>query len=89
MKRWKWDVYILECLDGTYYTGMTWKPGIRYDQHLSKFGSKYTAKHGIRKLAYLEDHEDLETARRREVQIKDWSQKKKEKLINGEWKKDW
>jgi predicted GIY-YIG superfamily endonuclease len=37
----------------------------------------------------LEEHEDLEVARKREIQIKNWSQEKKEKLINGEWKKDW
>lgn len=89
MKQWKWYVYILECLDGTYYTGLTWKPEIRYDQHLSRFGGKYTAKHGVKRLVYLEEHDDLETARRREKQIKDWSQAKKKKLITGEWKKEW
>ena len=89
MKRWKWYVYIIECLDGTYYTGMTWKPEIRYEQHLSKFGSKYTALHGVKKLVHLEAHEDIEVARRRERQIKDWSQKKKQMLITGAWKGDW
>ena len=58
-KQWKWYVYIIECSDGTYYTGLTWKPEIRYEQHLSAFGSKYTAKHGVKKLAYLEEHENL------------------------------
>lgn len=86
---WKWYVYIIECMDNTYYTGMTWKPEIRYEQHLSKFGSKYTAEHGVKKLAYLEEHTDLEMARQREKQIKDWSQKKKLKLISGDWNKDW
>jgi len=88
-KQWKWYVYIIECLNNTYYTGITWNPNIRYEQHLSKFGSKYTAKHGIKKLAYLEEHTNLETARQREIQIKNWNQEKKEKLIKGEWKKEW
>ncbi|HLD01714.1 MAG TPA: GIY-YIG nuclease family protein [Patescibacteria group bacterium] len=88
-KQWKWYVYIIECSDGTYYTGLTWKPEIRYEQHLSAFGSKYTAKHGVKKLAYLEEHENLEVARLREKQIKDWNRVKKEKLISGAWKKDW
>ena len=66
---------------------MTWKPDKRWIQHLSGIGSKYTAKHGIRKLAYLEEYDNLEEARNREKQIKDWSQKKKEKLIKGEWGK--
>jgi putative endonuclease len=88
-KHWKWYVYIIECFDNTYYTGLTWNPDIRYSQHLSKFGSKYTSIHGTKKLVYLEEHTDLEVARKREIQIKDWSQEKKEKLINGEWKQEW
>lgn len=85
--QWKWYVYIIECQDGTYYTGMTWKPDLRWTKHLTKFGSKYTARHGVKKMAYLEEYEDLEQARRRELQIKDWSQAKKRKLISGEWGK--
>jgi putative endonuclease len=89
MKKWKWYVYIIECSNNTYYTGLTWKPEIRYEQHLSKFGSKYTAKHGVKRLAYIEEHINLEVARKREIQIKDWSQEKKKKLIAGELKSEW
>lgn len=89
MFEWKWYVYIIECKDSTYYTGMTWNPNIRYEQHLSGFGSKYTGKHGVKKLAYLEEHNSFDTAQYREKQIKNRSQKKKKKLINGEWKQDW
>ena len=89
MKQWKWYVYIIECLDDTFYTGLTWKPEIRFEQHMSKFGSKYTAKHGVKSLVHLEEFDNLENARKREIQIKDWSQKKKRKLISGEWKKEW
>lgn len=88
-KKWKWYVYILECQDNYYYTGLTWKPEIRYEQHLSGFGGKYTAEHGVKKLAYLEEHDDLEVARKREIQIKKWNREKKEKLINGDWNKEW
>jgi putative endonuclease len=89
MTKWKWYVYILECSDNLYYTGMTWNPGIRYEQHLSGLGSKFTGKHGVRRLVYLEEHEDFEVARRRERQIKDWSRSKKEKLIRGIWSSEW
>lgn len=89
MKQWKWYVYIIECKDGTYYTGLTWNVANRIEQHISGLGSKYTAKHGFKKLVYYEEHEDLEVARKRERQIKDWSQEKKRKLISGEWKRDW
>lgn len=81
-KKWKWYVYILELKNGLYYTGMTWNPPERFDQHLSGLGSKYTAKYGVYKLVYLEEHEDLELARIREIQIKDFSRKKKKMLIN-------
>ena len=84
---WKWYVYIIECDDKTYYTGLTWKPNLRWTQHLSGFGSKYTTKHKPKKLVYLEEYDDFEQARRRERQIKNWSQKKKRKLISGEWGK--
>jgi len=32
---------------------------------------------------------EASTQRKREIQIKDWSRKKKEKLIKGDWKKEW
>lgn len=85
--RWKWYVYILECLDGSYYTGMTWKPDLRLEQHISGLGGKYTAKHGVRRIAYLEEYENLEEARLREKQIQGWTREKKEKLIIGDWNK--
>ena len=87
--KWKWYVYIIECLDGTYYTGLTWNVVGRFEQHISRLGSKYTAKHGVRKLVYYEEHDDLEVARKREKQIKNWSQKRKRKLISGKRSKEW
>ncbi|MDP3964623.1 MAG: GIY-YIG nuclease family protein [bacterium] len=88
-KPWHWYVYVIECMDGTYYTGCTWDISIRYNQHLSGKGSKYTRKHGVRRLAYVEYHENLEGALLREKQIKDWSQQKKRKLISGVWQAQW
>ncbi len=87
MQQWKWYVYILECLDGSYYTGRTWNVGNRSDQHISKLGSEYTKKHGIKRLAYCEEFENFEEASLREKQIKGWTREKKEKLIKGEWGK--
>jgi len=86
-EQWKWFVYIIECEDRTYYTGMTWQPNRRWTQHLSGLGSKYTARHGVKQLVYLEEYENINEARRREKQIKDWSRVKKQKLIRGEWSK--
>lgn len=68
---------------------MTWCASSRWEQHLNGLGSAYTAKHGVKKLAYLEEHNSLDMARNREKQIKGWTREKKEKLIHGEWKKEW
>ena len=59
------------------------------EQHISGTGSKYTGKHGYKRLVYYEEHDNLEVARKREIQIKDWNVNKKMNLINGIWKKDW
>jgi len=84
---WKWYVYIIECEDKSYYTGLTWQPNPRWTQHFAGLGSKYTSKHKPRAVVWLEEHDDLEVARRREKQIKGWRGSKKEKLIKGEWGK--
>lgn len=88
-EQWYWYVYIIECNDGTYYTGCTRDLSLRYEQHLSGRGSAYTAKHGVKRLAYSEAFDCLETARIRERQIQRWSQAKKRKLISGEWGQEW
>ncbi len=84
---WKWYVYIVLCEDYSYYTGMTWQPDIRWTQHLSRLGSKYTARHKPKEIVYLEEYENIQEARRREKQIKGWTRSKKQKLIRGEWGK--
>lgn len=86
-KKWKWFVYILECLDESYYTGMTWSVSNRFEQHISKLGGRYTREHGVKKLVYLEEYENLEEARMREKQIQGWTREKKQKLISGDWGK--
>jgi predicted GIY-YIG superfamily endonuclease len=82
MKNWKWFVYIVECLDGFYYTGMTWNINIRMDQHLKGLGSKFTKNHGFKALRYVEEFDDLLQAKERERQLKDFSRKKKQLLFN-------
>lgn len=89
MAQWKWYVYIIECLDSSYYTGLTWSLPSRVEQHLSGLGCKYTSVHGVKRLAYAEEHTDITLAREREIQIKDWSRGKKEKLISGTWSVNW
>lgn len=81
MRNWKWYVYIIRCKDGLYYTGLTWNLEKRLEQHRLGKGSKFTTKHGFDKLCFIEEFEDLEQARQREVQVKDFNRKKKEALF--------
>jgi putative endonuclease len=76
-ENWKWYVYIVECLDNTYYTGMTWNYDIRGNQHKIGHGSKYTKEHGFKKVAYIEEFDNLEEARLREKQIKSGVRRKR------------
>lgn len=79
-----WCVYILECKDGTLYTGVTNNLERRIKQHNSGKGAKYTS---IRKpviLKYFEEINDKSLAYKREYQIKQLTRKEKLKLINNE-----
>jgi len=75
-------VYILECQDRFYYTGMTWSISNRINQHIRGFGSKFTRKHGVKKLKFVAEFDDFEEARETERKFKNFSRKKKEGLFN-------
>lgn len=74
-------MYILECADGSYYTGSTWNLEQRLWEHQNGMGANYTTKHLPVKLVYCEDGERVEDAFRREKQIQGWSRQKKRALI--------
>lgn len=74
-------VYILECSDGTFYTGITTDLGRRFAEHKDGVGSRYTRAHGVRKVVYVERCVDRSDASKREAAIKSLSRKEKEALI--------
>lgn len=74
--------YILECSDGTYYTGWTNDLEKRVKMHNAGRGAKYTRARRPVILAYYEAFQTKEEAMRREWEIKQLSRKGKEKLIN-------
>ena len=76
-------LYILECEDGTYYTGSTWNLDERIYQHHTGNGAKYTNKHKPEKLVYIEEYPRIDEAYARERQIHGWSHRKKKALIEG------
>lgn len=78
-------VYILLCADGTYYTGVTNDVPKRLKEHEEALNpNSYTARRLPVKLVYFEKFKGPYTAILAEKQLKKWSKKKKEALINGE-----
>jgi putative endonuclease len=63
------------------YIGVTENPEKRLETHNSKRGAQYTKRIPNFKIIFLEEYENLEQARKREIQIKKWSRSKKEMLI--------
>jgi len=76
--------YILECADGSYYTGSTIDLGVRFLQHQNGEGANHTKKRLPVKLVYVERYPKISDAFYREKQIQGWNRRKKEALINGE-----
>lgn len=77
-----WIVYILECGDGTLYTGITDDLQRRLAAHSAGKGAKYTRGRGPLILQYQEQCESHSQALRREAQIKRLTRKQKQKLFN-------
>ena len=78
-------VYILSCHDGSYYTGHTDDIEKRLAEHQDKLVDGYTAARLPVKLVYLQGFASRDEAFNAERQIKGWSRKKKEALINQNW----
>lgn len=76
-------VYILLCLDGSFYTGYTKDIEERTKQHENGKGAKYTKTHKPKKLAYVELHDSRSKAMKREREIKKLSHQQKVDLINS------
>tara|TARA_R110001583_G_scaffold65796_1_gene189893 strand:+ start:1944 stop:2252 length:309 start_codon:yes stop_codon:yes gene_type:complete len=79
-------IYILECSDGSYYTGHTESLEKRLAQHhQAYFHECYTARHLPVTLVYQASFNTRDEALTIERQIKGWSRKKKIALINDDW----
>lgn len=78
-------VYILKCSDASYYTGVTNNLERRLEEHNSGIIKGYTSKRLPVKLVFSERFSDINDAIRLEKQLKGWSRKKKEALIEGDF----
>lgn len=79
-------VYILECSDGSYYTGSTKNVELRLWEHQNGQGANHTRKRLPVKLVFVGQFDRIDEAYyAREKQIQGWSRKKKEALIQGDY----
>lgn len=76
-------VYILECADGTYYTGYTTDVERRVAEHNDGTGAKYTRGRAPVEVIHTETYESQSTAMQREYAIKQLRRPAKEDLVEA------
>ena len=74
--------YIVECADGTYYTGWAIDPERRVAVHNRGGGARYTKTRLPVRLVYIEPQPDVSSALKRERAIKRMTREGKRKLIS-------
>ncbi len=79
---WMYFVYILECEDGSLYTGITTDIERRFAEHKAGTGGRYTRANGAVRIVYAEKHSNRSSASKREAEIKKWPREKKLALLN-------
>jgi len=77
-------VYIVECSDGTYYTGYTIDLENRIRLHNNGRGAKYTRSKRPVKLVWCEEYKCFKEAVKREAEIKKLTRKQKEELVKAD-----
>jgi putative endonuclease len=75
-----WFVYLVECKDGSIYTGIAIDVDARYAAHKSGKGARYTRSHPPRRLLAAIEYPDRSAASRAECQIKRLSARDKREL---------
>ena len=79
-------VYILKCSDNSYYTGVTNDLDRRMVEHQEGLNkTAYTHSRRPVKLEFYTDFQNVNQAIDFEKQVKGWSRKKKEAIIQDNW----
>lgn len=72
-----WFLYLIECVDGSIYTGITVDVQARYAAHQDGSGARYTRSHAPARLLGFETHPDRSAASKAEYRIKKLSASEK------------
>lgn len=76
-------VYMLECKDGSLYTGITTDVSRRFAEHKKGIGGHYTSAKEVVRVVHTEEYPDRSRASKREAEIKGWNREKKLDLIQS------
>ena len=87
-KTFRFYVYILKCSDNSYYTGVTNNIELRFQQHNEGIDTtSYTFNRRPVELVFMNEFKYVDQAIAFEKQVKGWSRKKKESIIDDNWEK--
>jgi putative endonuclease len=78
-----WYVYILECIDGSLYTGIAVDVAARFELHRSGKGARYTRSHPPKRILATFAHPDRSSATKAEMAIKKLNPTQKRELIRS------
>lgn len=78
----RYIVYLIECRDGSLYTGITTDIARRFQEHRQGIGSRYTRAHGVKRVVYTEECTDRSRASKREADIKRLTREEKWALVH-------
>ena len=80
-------IYLLKCADNSYYTGHTDNLEVRIAMHQEGKIAGYTSTRLPIVLVFCEQFPTRAEALEMEIRIKGWSRRKKEAMMQGDWKK--
>ncbi len=78
-----WELYIIECKDGSFYTGITIDVKRRLTLHETGKGAKYTRGRAPLKLVYRKSFKSKSAALVREAKIKSMTKAEKVELVKS------
>ena len=78
-----WFVYLIECADGSLYTGIATDVDRRFGEHVAGTGARYTRSHPPARLLARFSHPDHSSALKAEAAIKKLTPARKRALAAG------
>lgn len=82
MKEDIWYVYIIECKNGKYYTGISKNVAKRFEKHKLNKGARFTTRNPVKAVIYIKKCGRMSDALKKEAEIKKLKRAEKEKLVN-------